>query len=242
MKTLCITVIMFLAATTAFVGCKKDDVVDPIDQSNQVSQIIIDSRTESLMIDQIQGAKRVALTTGRAYRLTLASNATPIHDRVCVMYQSTSGLTCDMLMEGSSLQFTTGYSQLYLWLIDWSTTADNTGSATITVTDLSNSSNQTVVISSQSESILLDGRPEVKFQTIANAKRYTVSLNSTATPIPDKVFMMYQSVESGLVVDIVSEGGSRTFTSQYTQCAFFMPDWSTRADNTGSATVSITPN
>jgi hypothetical protein len=242
------TAALLLLITVPFLGCSKKN---PTSTSGGLGggggggtgiTITIDSKASSLMIDQVSEAKHASLMTGHSYRVSLSSNATPIGDRVCIMYQSQErGLTFDVLTTSLPITFTAGYDPFYTWLTDWSTRSDNTGSATVTIKDLTNNTQQTLTIDSKNESLMVDQQPECKFATLTTGKSYKVTLSSNATPIGDRVFIMYQSQERGLTFDALTTSSPISFTAAYSNFCAYLTDWSTRADNTGSATVTITP-
>lgn len=231
-----------------FIGCSKSNPTSTSGGSGGGGgggtgiTITIDSKASSLMIDQVSDAQNTSLTVGHQYRVSLTSNATPIGDRVCIMYQSQErGLTFDVLTTSSPITFTAAYYPFYTWLTDWSTRSDNTGSANVTIKDLTNNSQQTLTIDSKTQSLMVDQQPDCKFTTITTGKVYKVSLSSNATPIGDRVFIMYQSQERGLTFDALTTSSPITFTAAYSNFCAYLTDWSTRSDNTGSATVTITP-
>lgn len=201
----------------------------------------IDSRSSSLMIDQTPDAKHASLKVGHSYQVSLSSDATPIGDRVCIMYQSQeSGLTFDVLTVSSPITFRAAYSSFYTWLTDWSTRSDNTGRATVTVKDLTNNSQESLTIDSRKNSLMVDQQPDCKFAKLTIGKTYKVTLTSNATPIKGRAIIMYQSQERGLTFEVLTDSSPITFTAAYSNFYAYITDWSTRADNTGSTMVTVT--
>jgi hypothetical protein len=203
----------------------------------------IDSRANSLMIDQVADAKNTNLTIGHTYRISLKSDAVPIGDRVCVMYQSQErGLTFDVLTDRSPITFTAAYFNFYAWLIDWINRSDNSGSAVVTIQDMTDNTRVTLAIDSRDESLMVDQQPDCKFTELISGKTYTATLNGDATPIGERIFVMFQSQERGFTFDVLTKGSPITFTAgpDPTFCAF-LTDWVNRNDNKGEAVITFTP-
>jgi len=203
----------------------------------------IDSRANSLMIDQVTDAKNTRLTIGHTYRISLKSDAVPIGDRVCIMYQSQErGLTFDVLTDRAPISFTAAYFNFYAWLMDWINRSDNSGSAVVTIQDMTDNTRVTLAIDSRDESLMVDQQPGCKFTELISGKSYTATLNGDATPIGDRIFVMFQSQERGFTFDVLTKGSPLTFTAgpDPTFCAF-LTDWVNRNDNTGEAVITFTP-
>jgi hypothetical protein len=98
---------------------------------------------------------------------------------------------------------------------------------------------QQVVIDSKYDSILLDSIPGPAFFSLTAGHQYRISMFGDGQPIPDRVFIMYQSQDSGLTFNVVTSTTPITFTSAFSWFYAYLTDWVDSTDNLGTDHVVI---
>ncbi len=185
------------------------------------------------------------LTPNQAYTISVTANSVhaPMQGAFFALANPTGG-DFKYVASGQSFTFVPANSsfQLAAFYVDWSSTADNSGTVTV---NINGPTTQTLTIDAKNDAILLDTAKTQIVADLAPNQTYAVSVRDSAVSgvLASGVCFMYQDNSGAYGFKCVLSGDPFTFmagsiSSGYQIIPLFV-DWSTLNDNKGTIVVNI---
>ncbi|NUN71010.1 MAG: hypothetical protein HUU02_15015, partial [Bacteroidetes bacterium] len=212
---------------------------------SQGKVINLDAKLNALLLTASNSKMINGLSQNQAYTISVTANSVnaPMQGAFFVMQNKAGYVESRFLKAGESFVFVpiNNTYQMSAFYVDWSTTADNSGSLTVTVTG---ATTQTYTIDAKSNAILLDNVTPI-VNGLSSSIDYVVSIKDSALSgiLTTGVFVMYQESNSNVGFRYVPVGESfifRPIATNYQIAALFV-DWADLSDNKGKVKIEITP-